>query len=126
MVWEDSAIKRIKEGGLKLTPQRMKLIEIVGRIGRNHPSLKELHEAVREEFPTMSFSTLYTNLLIMKGLGLVDFLFVDGETRLEINVKPHINLIESGKVEDFLDDELFKEIEGRVGRKVKFVNIFLD
>ena len=125
-MWKEKAIERLKKAGLKLTPQRLKLIEVIDKIGTTHPSLKDVYEEVRAEFPTMSFSTLYSNLLIFKGLDLIDFFALEGETRIESNCEPHFNVITRAKVGDFVDEELMKEIERRVGRKVRIVNVFVE
>ncbi|ADT83338.1 Fur family transcriptional regulator [Thermococcus barophilus] len=125
-MWKKNALKRLKEKGYKLTPQRLKLVEILDRIGSEHPSLKEVLDEIREEFPTVSFSTLYSNVLTLKELGLLELFSLDGETRVELNTEPHINLISGGKVIDFNDPEIIERIREKTGRKVKLVNVILD
>lgn len=125
-MWKDFAIRKMKDAGFKLTPQRLKLIEIIEEIGRKHPSLKQVYYAMKEEFPTISFSTLYSNLLILKSLNLIDFFTLEGETRIEMNCKPHFNIITDTGVRDLVDDRLMKRVEKRVGRKIRMVNVFVD
>ncbi|MCS7119438.1 MAG: transcriptional repressor [Archaeoglobaceae archaeon] len=119
-MWEKKAIETIKSVNLKLTPQRLILIEVLCEIGIKHPNLREVLEKVREYFPTMSFSTLYTNLMLFKGLGLIDLFTFGDETRIEMNMKPHFNVY-NGEIRDFCDNEIIKRIEEKVGRKVRFV-----
>ena len=125
-MWKDYAIAKLRESNLKLTPQRLKLIEIINREGHKHPSINELHEHIKSEFPTFSISTLYSNLLILKELNLIEFFSHEGETRVETNVKPHMNLIHSGGVQDFVDERLIEEIEKKIERKIRFINIFVE
>ncbi|WP_324735618.1 Fur family transcriptional regulator [Thermococcus sp. SY098] len=125
-MWKKNALKRLKEKGYKLTPQRLKLVEILDRIGSEHPSLKEVLDEIREEFPTVSFSTLYSNVLTLKELGLLELFSLDGETRVELNTEPHINLISGGKVIDFNDPEIIERIMEKTGRRVRLVNVILD
>ncbi|WP_457754407.1 Fur family transcriptional regulator [Thermococcus sp.] len=125
-MWKKNALKKLKEKGYKLTPQRLKLVEILDRIGSEHPSLKEILDEIREEFPTVSFSTLYSNVLTLKELGLLELFSLDGETRVELNTEPHINLISGGKVIDFNDSEIIERIREKTGRRVKLVNVILD
>ncbi|QDA31355.1 transcriptional repressor [Thermococcus indicus] len=125
-MWKEKALKRLKEHNYKLTPQRLKLVEILDRIGSEHPSLKDILSEIKGEFPTMSFSTLYSNVLTLKELGLIELFSLDGETRVELNTEPHINLISGGKVIDFNDPEIIERIREKTGRRVKLVNVLLE
>ncbi|WP_258084165.1 Fur family transcriptional regulator [Thermococcus thermotolerans] len=125
-MWKEKALKRLKERNYKLTPQRLKLVEILDRIGSKHPSLKEVLDEIREEFPTVSFSTLYSNVLTLKELGLLELFSLDGETRVELNTEPHINLISGGEVIDFNDPAIIERIKEKTGRRVKLVNVIID
>ena len=126
--WKDLAISRMREANLKLTPQRLKLIEVIEKLSHKHPSLNEVYDEVKKEYPTTSFSTLYSNLLILKSLDLIEFFSFERETRLEVNVKPHINVVyaDNGEILDFVDEEIIKKLESRIKRKVKMVNVFVD
>jgi len=125
-MWKKKAIKRLKEHNYKLTPQRLKLLEVLEELGPAHPSLTEVLAKIRRDFPTMSFSTLYSNALTLKELGLLELFSLDGETRVELNTEPHINLISEGEVIDFNDPEIIEKIAEKTGRKVKLVNVILD
>ncbi|NJE76190.1 Fur family transcriptional regulator [Thermococcus sp. ES12] len=125
-MWKEKAIKRLKESGYKLTPQRLKLVEILERMGSEHPSLKDVLAEIKAEFPTMSFSTLYSNVLTLKELGLLELFSLDGETRLELNTEPHINLITGSKVIDLNDPEIIERIRKKIGRDVKLVNVWVE
>ncbi len=126
--WRELAIGRMKEANLKLTPQRLKLIEVIEKLGYRHPSLNEVYDEIKKDFPTTSFSTLYSNLLLLKELNLIGFFSFEGETRLEANFEPHINVIHSsdGRITDINDSELVKSIEQRIKKKIRMVNVFVE
>uniref|UniRef100_A0A7J3M5A2 Transcriptional repressor n=1 Tax=Archaeoglobus fulgidus TaxID=2234 RepID=A0A7J3M5A2_ARCFL len=124
-MWKNKAIEVMRSANLKLTPQRLKLIELIADLGIKHPTLSEILEKMREEFPTTSFSTLYTNVLMLKALKLLDVFTIGDEMRIELNLKPHLNIFE-GEIRDFEDEELVKRIEERIGRKIKFLIAFVE
>lgn len=118
-------IEKLKEDGYKITVQRLKLIEILEKIGAEHPSLKRIYELIKRDLSTISYSTLYNNLLIFNKAGMIELINVLGETHVETNLKPHVNLIYSdGRIADLEDEEIIKLIEKKVG-KVKLVNVYL-
>ena len=125
-MWREKAVERLKRGGYKLTPQRLRLIEVLDELGKSHPSLTELLEEIRREFPTMSFSTLYSNLLILRELGLVELFSLEGETRVEVNTEPHVNIIEGERIIDVNDPEIIEAIRRKTGRRVKLVNVLVE
>ncbi|WP_297556211.1 transcriptional repressor [Thermococcus sp.] len=125
-MWKEKAIETLRKKGYKITPQRLKLLQILEEIGKTHPSLGEVHEKLRKEFPTVSFSTLYSNVITLKELGLVELFSLDGETRIEVNTRPHINIIDDKRIIDINDSEIIETIERKTGRKVKFINVLVE
>ncbi len=125
-MWKEAALEKLRKAGYKITPQRLKLLDVLERIGSSHPPLREVHEAVREDFPTVSFSTLYSNVMVLRNLGIVELLHLGSETRVEVNVSPHVNVISGGEVRDLNYPELVREIERKVGRRIRFVNVVLE
>lgn len=125
-MWKEKTVEMLREKGYKMTPQRLKLIEVLNEIGSEHPSLNTLLERIREDFPTVSFSTLYSNLLTLKELGLVELFSVGGETRVEINTEPHINLIEDERIIDVNDPEIIEALKRKLGKEVKLVNVLVE
>ena len=125
----DEIIEELKSRGYKLTPQRMIVIKALLDLAPEHPSLKKLYERVKDRLPTMSFSTLYYTLLRLEGMSLVKMFDLNGETRVEVRVEPHINLIiaKEGKIMDVADDEILRIISEKLGLKGKdfIVNVIL-
>ena len=122
----EEAVEARRKKGYKITPQRLKLLEVLEEIGKKHPSLGEVHERLRREFPTVSFSTLYSNVLTLRELGLVELFSLEGETRIEVNTTPHVNLIEGEKIIDVNDPEIIEAIRRKTGKNVKLVNVLVE
>lgn len=126
MGWAEKAIEAIRARGGKVTPQRIKIVKTIEELGPKHPSLKEVLEAVRQEFPTVSFSTLYNNVLILKEAGLLHIFYHGGEARIEVNTEPHINVVNGEEIIDVNDPEIVSLVERRIGRKVLFLNAYVE
>jgi Fur family peroxide stress response transcriptional regulator len=125
-MWKEKAAEMLRKKGYKMTPQRLKLIEVLNEIGSEHPSLNSLLERIKEDFPTVSFSTLYSNMMTLKELGLVELFSVGGETRVEINTEPHINLIDNDRIIDVNDPEIIDALKRKLRREVKLVNVLVE
>ena len=63
-------MKESKLTGLKLTPQRLAILQYL-RGNRDHPSAADIYAAVSEKFPTMSFATVYNTLNLLVGKGVL-------------------------------------------------------
>ena len=65
-----SCIGQLQEGGYRLTPQRMMVVEALHG-GADHISAEEIYEQVRARYPYANISTVYRTLELLKELGLV-------------------------------------------------------
>jgi Fur family transcriptional regulator, peroxide stress response regulator len=70
-------MKKYKNIGLKLTPQRLAILEYLEN-NKEHPSASDIYEAVATKFPTMSFATVYNTLKALR----------DREKLLELAIDP--------------------------------------
>ncbi|MCX8042465.1 MAG: transcriptional repressor, partial [Thermodesulfobacteriaceae bacterium] len=118
-------MEAIKSADLKMTPQRLKLIEIIDEIGEDHPTIGEILKKIRKDFPTTSFSTLYTNILVFKELGLLKLFSIEDEARIELNLKPHFNICDLN-IRDYENEELLRKIEEEIGKKVELVIVITE
>lgn len=103
-------VSLLKQSDLKVTPQRLTLLEKI--YGRGHIDIDTLFENIKVTFPTISLATLYKNInaMIEKGL-LKEVKIVGMKNKYEITKKEHAHAIcnSCGKVEDvFLDTENLK------------------
>jgi Fur family peroxide stress response transcriptional regulator len=86
-------MERYKEMGLKLTPQRLAIMDFLDG-NRSHPSAEEIYRHVAKKFPTMSFATVYNTLETLKGKGAVTELTIDPDKkRFDPDTRPHHHLI---------------------------------
>jgi Fur family transcriptional regulator, peroxide stress response regulator len=100
----DSIIKQLKEKGLKVTPQRLAIIEVLIEKSDLHPGTRLIYEEARKKRKTLSLSTTYATLSELSSLGIIKTLQFDQmENRYEGNMEEHINLIcgTCGKILDY-------------------------
>jgi len=92
----------LREKGLKVTPQRMAIYRMLCET-RAHPTAEAIWEKVKEEFPAISFNTVYTTLGILERAGLVQRLHVgENAAHYDADTSPHIHLCceRCGRVRD--------------------------
>ncbi len=122
-------VDELRRKGYRVTPQRLEVVRAIWENRAEHPALRSLYDRVRRRMPTTSFSTLYSTVMKLSGLGYVRLFDLSGETRIEVNMKPHINIVypEEGRVVDVEDQELVNLIAGRLGLRDKdfLVNIVI-
>jgi len=98
----DEFVKRCKEYGLKITPQRLAVYEVLLK-SRNHPTVEEIYEEVKKMYPYVSLATVYRTLETLERLGLVKRVcFWENSARYDANPVEHHHLIceSCGKIED--------------------------
>lgn len=98
-------MKALQEKGLKLTEQRLLIIDLLAE-GKSHPSAQTLVQRARKKAPRISMSTVYYTLNLLKALKLIKELdFYDMDNRYDTNTADHLNLIclACGKIEDFTE-----------------------
>ena len=122
-VVEKDLLEQLRKSGLKATIQRFEILKVLLREGK-HLSLKEVHQMVGKRLPTISLSTVYNTLRSLVEVDLLRELNVSGETRYDINVEPHVDLVwlDTGDIEDFTGIDvaaLIKTVEEKTGMKVK-------
>jgi Fe2+ or Zn2+ uptake regulation protein len=76
-------------GGLRLTPQRREVYEVLME-KRDHPTATEVFLRAQKRMPSISLATVYNCLETMVGNGLVKAVHVDREpTRFCANLREH-------------------------------------
>ncbi len=86
-------MEKYRDLHIKLTPQRL---AILGYLNGNtsHPSAEDIYKAVQEQFPTMSFATVYNTLEALKNKGTVQELKIDhAKKRYDPDSTVHHHLI---------------------------------
>ena len=89
-----SIIKKMRERGLKITPQRIAIIDVLADETLLHPSANLIHREARKKGRRLSLSTVYATLNELCRFGIIKMLEFDKrENRYEGNIAPHVNLI---------------------------------
>ena len=94
MITRESIIKQLKENGLKITPQRLAIIEVLLEKRDLHPGARLLYKEAKKKKKSLSLSTTYATLNELSRHGIIKTLQFDKmEDRYEENLEEHINLI---------------------------------
>lgn len=99
-------LEKLKETGHRITPQRIAILRILAE-SRGHPSVEDIYEEVRVNFPTTSLATVYKTITVMKELGeVLELEFSNGHNRYDgNNPHPHPHLI-CMKCREIVDPDL--------------------
>ena len=90
----NSMLGKLKEHNFRITPQR---VAILNELASNdtHPSVENVYEQVKKNFPTTSRATVYKTVALLKELNeILEMGFPDGGNRYDGNKPyPHPHLI---------------------------------
>jgi Fur family peroxide stress response transcriptional regulator len=78
----------LKRAGLKVTAQRQAIVKLFAG-DDSHPTAQDLFERLREDFPAMSFATVYNTLDALASAGLSGTLRLGGAARFDPNTEAH-------------------------------------
>ena len=123
----------LKQGGYKITNQRKVVLETLYTHRKDHLTVDEVYQYVRETNPEVGLATVYRNIQILNRLGIIEKIsFDDKDIRYEIFYEDiplhHYHLIckQCGKVDeleldfinrykDFLKEEKdFEALEAQI------------
>ncbi len=104
----DDIRKKLTDRSLKVTPQRMSILEAVYALN-NHPTAENIIEYIRESHPNIATGTVYkvldtlvSNKIIKKVKTDRDIMRYDGITENH----HHLYCSDCDLIEDYIDDEL--------------------
>jgi Fur family peroxide stress response transcriptional regulator len=96
-------VLKLQDRGLRITPQRLAILRALA-FSDGHPSVEQIYEKVRADFPTTSLATVYKNIALLKELGeALELGFADGSNRYDGNrpyPHPHLVCIRCKKIID--------------------------
>jgi len=104
MLHKDGLIGQLKEKGLKITPQRLAIIDALVEYSEDHPGATLIYEAASKKARRISLSTVYATLKEFSENGLIRQLEFDRmENRYDVDLSDHVNLIcnRCGKIFDY-------------------------
>ena len=111
---KETIIKQLKEKGLKVTPQRLAIIEVLIERGGLHPGARLVYQEAKKKKKSLSLSTTYATLDELSRHGIIKMLQFDKmENRYETNREEHINLI-CEKCKKILDYKVSINVDPKV------------
>ncbi len=103
--------KKIKEAGLRITPQRIAVMEALLR--NSHPTAEKIIENVQKEHPNIAIGTIYNILDTFVRLNIITRVNTENSvTRFDPVTERHHHLyaVDIKEIEDYYDDKLTKLI----------------
>ena len=105
--------------GLKVTPQRLAVLEAVFELG-NHPTAEKITEYIKRNHPNIAIGTVYKTLETYVEKGIVKKVKTDRDIMrydAVLDKHHHLYCLESDKIEDYYDDDLNKMIDNYFRKK---------
>lgn len=118
---KESFIQRLRQKGLKVTPQRIAIMGAIEKSGDLHPSAFQIYKEAIKKSPKLSLSTTYATIKEFSRLHLIKTLqFERRENRYEVDLEDHINLIceRCWKIFDYKSSE--SAVRGQIAKRTGF------
>jgi Fur family transcriptional regulator, peroxide stress response regulator len=109
----EQMIEKLKKNEFRITPQRYAVLKVLAR-SENHPSAERIYEQLVADYPTMSPSTVYKTINLLKKIGeILELEFSEMSNRYDGNrpyPHPHMICTKCGTILDppLLDFEKLK------------------
>jgi Fur family peroxide stress response transcriptional regulator len=103
-----SFFDRCRENGLKITPQRTAIYELLSD-SKEHPTAEQIHEEIRKAYPNISFDTVNRTLKTFAAIGLTGIAEGYSKTRRydpNLEGHHHIHCVKCREIFDFKSDDL--------------------
>ncbi len=118
----ETIIKKLRDNGHKITPQRLAIVKILAQ-SKGHPSVEDIYDQIKSDFPTMSLATVYRNIVLIKSLGeVLELGFPDGSNRYDGNKPfphPHVICTRCKKIVD-PDLDSFDVMRKEIAKETNF------
>ena len=115
-------IFKLKGKHFRLTPQRLAVLRILA-VDQTHPSVGQVYDEVKKEFPTTSLATVYKTITLQKELNeVLELGFPDGSNRYDGRKPfPHPHMI-CTQCKKIVDPELnsLSELNKEMSRKTGY------
>ena len=100
--------EKLKDKGLKVTPQRMAIYNAVLNL-KNHPTAENIVDSIKSDYPSISVGTVYKVLNVFVEIGLLSKVKSEKDVmRYDAMLEHHHHLYCMGtdRIEDYKDAEL--------------------
>lgn len=114
--------RAFRERGYKATPQRIAICRYALN-SNEHCTAHRIYLEARKEYPTISISTVYTTLNILKDTGLIQEICTPRhQTRFDPNMVPHMHLmcLQCGNITDW-NDPIIPELIDSIAHDADFI-----
>lgn len=118
----------LKKNGLKVTTQRIAILEVLQNRPGCHLTAEEIYDCVKEEHADIGLATVYRTVQLMSELNVIDrFRLDDGYVRYEIGKMEaekthhhhHLVCLNCGTVFAF-EDDMLESLEGKIQESMGF------
>ncbi|SFR68600.1 Fur family transcriptional regulator [Anaeromicropila populeti] len=119
----------LKSNGLKVTNQRIAILEVMEKRPEEHLTVEEIYDYVKEKYSDIGLATVYRTIQVLSDLNVIDKLNLDdGYVRYELNIASeegeghhhhHLICLKCGSVLTFRDD-LLETLEERIQKSLNF------
>ena len=92
MTSPSEVVALLKPLGIRLTPQRLAIAEVVVN-SADHPTVRDIFGRVQAFFPYVTIATVYSTLATSEQAGVVRELPFQKQARYDANLAPHANLV---------------------------------
>ena len=116
MLTQQEIVDRLRARTVRVTPQRLAIAEAVLN-STDHPTVQQIYERVRNNFPSMTLETIYSTLGVLERSGLIQELPFERMSRYEPNMDPHVNLVCIG-CENVMDADAGQEAVVRLKNRI--------
>ena len=120
---KEQFIQLLKEKGLKVTRQRLLVLEAIATCPEEHLTVEEIYDLVKFSYPEIGLAIVYRTIQLLNELRLIDRInFDDGFVRYEMgnthgggkkHHHHHLICMKCGRVISFQDD-LLEELEEKI------------
>ena len=125
---EEKVKDLLREKGLKVTSQRLMVLNILSAHGDEHLTVEEIYDLAKEESPEIGLATIYRTVQVLLELHVIEKVtFDDGFARYELNGEEtgsghrhhHAICTQCGKVYS-LETDLLNTLEKQVFESLGF------
>lgn len=125
---EEKVKDLLREKGLKVTSQRLMVLNILSAHGDEHLTVEEIYDLAKEESPEIGLATIYRTVQVLLELHVIEKVtFDDGFARYELNGEEtgsghrhhHAICTQCGKVYS-LETDLLDTLEKQVFESMGF------
>lgn len=119
-------LSKLRQRDFRITPQRLAILKILAA-SEGHPSVDDIYQEAKVEFPTTSLATVYKTISLLKDLNeVLELSFPDGSNRYDGNnpsPHPHAICVKCKKIMDpelMNIDALTEEMSRKTGFKIYY------